>query len=71
VPFTALLLGLALLIVCLLDMLLLAAFGSQPVPPSTFVKPPCVPRPLWPGLLYVLARGAVLGDLIARGQSGP
>jgi len=60
---TALLLALALLIVCLLDMLLLAAFGSQPVPPSTFVNA-MVPA-LWPGLFYVLAAAPFIGDLIA------
>ncbi|NQV09850.1 MAG: hypothetical protein HQ527_01580 [Cyanobacteria bacterium] len=60
---TALLLALALLIVCLLDLLLLAAFGSRPVPPSTFVNS-LVPA-LWPGLFYVLAAAPFIGNLIA------
>jgi hypothetical protein len=60
---TALLLALALLIVSLVDMLLLAAFGSRPVAPSAFIGH--LGSALVPGLFYVFAAAPFIGDLIA------
>ncbi len=60
---TVLLLALALLIVGLVDMLLLAAFSSRPVPPTAFLSH--LGSALLPGLFYVLAAAPFIGDLIA------
>lgn len=61
----ALLLSLALLISCLVDMLLLSAFSNRSIPPSEFVN--SMAPALLPALFYVFVAAPYISDLIAIG----